>query len=101
MARAGHSTSSSQIANRNRPASTSAKPFGLRFVKKTSGRLVRVWVQVRRKHTRTDGLVQVTYNGWPLYLYRDYEAPDDVNGHDALNAWIALGPNNDAADVTE
>ena len=51
--------------------------------------------------TRTDGLVQVTYNGWPLYLYRDDEAPGDMNGHGALNAWFALGPNSGAVGVTE
>ena len=31
--------------------------------------------------TRTDGLVQATYNGWPLYLYRDDGPPSDMNGH--------------------
>ena len=51
--------------------------------------------------TRTDGLVQVTYNGWPLYLYRDDGAPGDMNGHGALNAWFALGPNGGAVGVTE
>jgi predicted lipoprotein with Yx(FWY)xxD motif len=50
---------------------------------------------------RADGVEQVTYNGWPLYLYRDDAAPGDMNGHGALNAWFALGPNGGAVGVTE
>lgn len=50
---------------------------------------------------RDDGIEQVTYNGWPLYLYRDDGAPGDLNGHGALNAWFALGPHGGAVGVTE
>ena len=51
--------------------------------------------------TRDDDIVQVTYNGWPLYRYRDDGAPGDLNGHGALNAWFALGPNGGAVGITE
>jgi predicted lipoprotein with Yx(FWY)xxD motif len=37
--------------------------------------------------TRADGLVQITYGGWPLYYYSADAAPGDVLGHDVDDAW--------------
>jgi predicted lipoprotein with Yx(FWY)xxD motif len=39
---------------------------------------------------RTDGTVQVTYNGWPLYYYEKDEAPGDVVGQDVGGVWYVL-----------
>lgn len=36
---------------------------------------------------RTDGAMQVTYNGWPLYYYHDDQAPGDTTGHDVHDDW--------------
>jgi predicted lipoprotein with Yx(FWY)xxD motif len=38
--------------------------------------------------TRTDGSLQVTYNGWPLYYFAKDSAPGDTNGQGLLNAWF-------------
>lgn len=35
--------------------------------------------------TRTDGKLQTTYKGWPLYNYRDDKKPGDTNG-DKVNS---------------
>jgi predicted lipoprotein with Yx(FWY)xxD motif len=32
---------------------------------------------------RTDGKTEVTYNGWPLYLYQPDRKPGDINGEGA------------------
>jgi len=40
--------------------------------------------------TRTDGTVQVTYNGWPLYYYEKDKAPGDVTGQDVGGVWYVL-----------
>lgn len=40
--------------------------------------------------TRTDGSVQVTYNGWPLYYYAKDKAPGDVVGQDVGNVWFVV-----------
>jgi len=37
--------------------------------------------------TRTDGAVQVTYNGWPLYHFSGDEAPGDMNGQGLNDVW--------------
>ena len=50
---------------------------------------------------REDGVVQATYNGWPLYRYRDDGAPGDLNGHGQLNVFFALGPHGGTVGVTE
>jgi len=39
---------------------------------------------------RTDGTVQVTYNGWPLYYYEKDKAPGDVVGQDVGGVWYVL-----------
>jgi len=54
---------------------------------------------------RTDGTVQVTYNGWPLYYYEKDKAPGDVVGQDVGNVWFVISPAGDkvegAAAATE
>ena len=40
--------------------------------------------------TRTDGTVQVTYNGWPLYYYEKDKAPGDAVGQDVGGVWYVL-----------
>ena len=39
---------------------------------------------------RTDGTVQVTYNGWPLYYYEKDKAPGDVVGQDVGGVWYVI-----------
>jgi predicted lipoprotein with Yx(FWY)xxD motif len=40
--------------------------------------------------TRTDGTIQVTYNGWPLYYYEKDKAPGDVIGQDVGGVWYVV-----------
>jgi predicted lipoprotein with Yx(FWY)xxD motif len=40
--------------------------------------------------TRTDGSVQVTYDGKPLYLFANDAAPGDTNGKDVPNWSVAV-----------
>ena len=42
--------------------------------------------------TRSDGSVQVTYNGWPLYTYSKDMAAGDTNGQGFLSVWFAVTP---------
>jgi len=42
--------------------------------------------------TRTDGAVQVTYNGWPLYYYEKDKAPGDVVGQNVGDVWFVVSP---------
>lgn len=42
--------------------------------------------------TRTDGSVQVTYNGWPLYYYEKDKAPGDVTGQNVGDVWFVISP---------
>ena len=42
--------------------------------------------------TRTDGMVQVTYNGWPLYFYAKDAAPGDVVGQNVGDVWFVVSP---------
>lgn len=37
--------------------------------------------------TRTDGAVQVTYNGWPLYYFSGDTASGDTNGQALNDVW--------------
>jgi predicted lipoprotein with Yx(FWY)xxD motif len=41
---------------------------------------------------RPDGKVQVTYAGWPLYLYSGDRKAGDVNGQGEAGRWHALSP---------
>ncbi|MCV2395257.1 hypothetical protein OEB99_13140 [Actinotalea sp. M2MS4P-6] len=40
---------------------------------------------------RTDGTVQVTYDGWPLYYWAQDSQPGDVNGEGVNDVWWVLG----------
>jgi predicted lipoprotein with Yx(FWY)xxD motif len=39
---------------------------------------------------RTDGTIQVTYNGWPLYYYEKDKVPGDVTGQDVGGVWFVV-----------
>lgn len=41
---------------------------------------------------RTDGTVQVTYGGWPLYLWVQDAAPGDTTGQDVGEVWYVVSP---------
>ncbi|TDC71410.1 SCO0930 family lipoprotein [Streptomyces hainanensis] len=41
---------------------------------------------------RSDGSLQLTLNGWPVYRYAEDAAPGDVNGHGVGGVWNALAP---------
>ena len=47
---------------------------------------------------RSDGVTQVTYNGYPLYYFRGYSTtpadkkPGDVNGQGFYTVWFVLSP---------
>jgi predicted lipoprotein with Yx(FWY)xxD motif len=51
--------------------------------------------------TREDGLIQLTYNSWPLYRYRGDAQRGDIEGHGQLNVWFAIGAAGEAVGVTE
>jgi predicted lipoprotein with Yx(FWY)xxD motif len=42
--------------------------------------------------TREDGSIQVTYNGWPLYLFTGDAAPGDTNGQGMEGLWSLVSP---------
>ena len=46
--------------------------------------------------TRDDGTTQVTYNGWPLYLYSSDTAPGDVTGQGVGGVWFLVAPDGNA-----
>jgi predicted lipoprotein with Yx(FWY)xxD motif len=49
---------------------------------------------------RTDGTLQATYNGWPLYFYAEDIEETDINGHDIESFgedWYLIGPNGNRA----
>lgn len=49
---------------------------------------------------RSDGTVQVTYAGWPLYTYEADKSPGEANGADIDSfgaEWYALHPNGEKA----
>lgn len=50
--------------------------------------------------TREDGSTQVTYNGWPLYLYVKDVGPQEVTGHDIEDfgaEWYLVAPSGEEA----
>ncbi len=42
--------------------------------------------------TRTDGTLQTTYKGWPLYYYKPDSLPGDVKGDPVENLWFVAKP---------
>jgi predicted lipoprotein with Yx(FWY)xxD motif len=44
---------------------------------------------------RTDGSMQATYNGWPLYYFAADTAPGDINGQGVNDVWYVLDANGD------
>lgn len=42
--------------------------------------------------TRADGSIQVTYNGMPLYYWKDDHAPGDVTGQGVGDKWFVAAP---------
>jgi predicted lipoprotein with Yx(FWY)xxD motif len=42
--------------------------------------------------TRDDGTLQVTLEGWPLYLWRDDKAPGDTTGQGVQGVWWVVTP---------
>jgi predicted lipoprotein with Yx(FWY)xxD motif len=49
---------------------------------------------------RTDGTVQVTYNGWPLYYYEKDKAPGDVVGQNVGDVWFVVSPAGEMINTT-
>jgi len=41
---------------------------------------------------RTDGTLQVAYNGWPLYFWINDMAPGDATGHRVRDVWFVAKP---------
>lgn len=41
---------------------------------------------------RSDGSIQVTYGGHPLYYYAEDTAPGDVGGHGFNDVWFLVSP---------
>lgn len=41
---------------------------------------------------RTDGTIQVTYNGWPLYYWKDDVVPGDATGEGVGDVWFTVTP---------
>uniref|UniRef100_A0A540VG41 Lipoprotein n=2 Tax=Litorilinea aerophila TaxID=1204385 RepID=A0A540VG41_9CHLR len=41
---------------------------------------------------RTDGTLQVTYNGWPLYYFARDERPGDTLGQGVGDVWYVISP---------
>jgi predicted lipoprotein with Yx(FWY)xxD motif len=42
--------------------------------------------------TRADGAIQVTYNGMPLYFFKDDHVPGDTTGQGAGDKWFVVAP---------
>ena len=41
---------------------------------------------------RTDGTMQITYNGWPLYYYISDKASGDTTGENVQGVWFVITP---------
>ncbi len=41
---------------------------------------------------RTDGTLQVTFDGWPLYYWKNDMAPGDATGHGVGEVWAVVKP---------
>jgi len=39
---------------------------------------------------RSDGTTQASYNGWPLYYWKDDHKPGDVSGQNVNSVWFVL-----------
>ena len=48
---------------------------------------------------RTDGTLQVTYNGWPLYYFAKDKQPGDVTGQDVQGVWYVISPAGDKVEA--
>jgi predicted lipoprotein with Yx(FWY)xxD motif len=48
---------------------------------------------------RTDGTVQATYAGWPLYLFAGDSAPGDVQGQGLNEVWWVIAPDGEMVTV--
>ena len=46
--------------------------------------------------TRTDGKTQVTYNGWPVYLFAKDTQAGQTNGQGVNGVWFVISPSGDA-----
>lgn len=46
--------------------------------------------------TRTDGTIQATYNGWPLYYFAADSQPGDTNGQGINEIWYVISPEGSA-----
>jgi len=46
--------------------------------------------------SRTDGTVQATYNGWPLYYFAADTRPGDTNGQGINEIWHVISPEGSA-----
>lgn len=44
---------------------------------------------------RSDGTMQVAYNGWPLYYFAGDMAPGDTNGHEVGDVWFVAVPSDE------
>ena len=49
---------------------------------------------------RSDGGVQVTYKGWPLYYFAADAVAGDTNGQGIKDAWYVVGPDGEAITKT-
>jgi predicted lipoprotein with Yx(FWY)xxD motif len=50
---------------------------------------------------RTDGTVQVTYNGHPLYFFGGDQAAGDTNGQEVGDVWYVVSPKGEAVEAEE
>lgn len=44
--------------------------------------------------SRTDGLKQTTFKGWPLYLYSEDNEPEETQGEGVDGVWHVIDPDN-------